>query len=234
MLLPVVFVCECVCAGRKLFGKGFKFRPGFRQVITDDIFPFVTKLGSQHRTHFKASVDNLFVISEIAAIDVIETAYDEDRCHETGLDYLHLETIPLGIVVPGSHPLAHKHQISINDLERSGAKLIIPKRGLNRYADNVRNELVERRTVQIIEIDDYTADTYNTCIRENCAMLAFNPTPVHPLLVYKKALWDFTIPYGLLYSSAPSPIVRDLIRIIRLQLENKAVREEIRKSLPCF
>ncbi len=42
------------------------------------------------------------------AIDLIETAYDEDKCRETGLDYLHLETIPLGIVVPLWHPLAEK------------------------------------------------------------------------------------------------------------------------------
>lgn len=168
------------------------------------------------------------------AIDVIETAYDEDKCHETGMDYLHIETIPLGFVIPVLHPLAEKLRIGLNDLESTGTKLVIPKRGLNRYADNVRNELVERRTVEIIEIDDYTVDSYNICIRENCALLGLNPTAVHPLLVYKKASWDYTIPYGILYSASPSPVVRDLIRIIRLQLENKAVREEMRKSLPCF
>ena len=203
------------------------------------LWPYIHKADPSFRLIIVPRNDDPMTKSESirnigVAIDVIETAYDEDKCHETGLDYLLLETIPLGIVVPVFHPLAEKQNISLNDLENTGTKLVIPRRGLNRYADNVRNELVERRTVEIIEIDDYTVDSYNICIRENCALLGLNPTAVHPLLVYKKGAWDFTIPYGLLYSSSPSPVVRDLIRIIRLQLENRTVREEIRKALPCF
>ncbi|MCR4950359.1 MAG: LysR family transcriptional regulator [Solobacterium sp.] len=197
-----------------------KADPSFRLIIVPRSDDPMTK---------SESVRNLGV-----AIDMIETAYDEDKCHEAGMDYLHLETIPLGFVLPSWHPLAEKHQICLGDLENSGTRLIIPRRGLNRYSDQVRNELVERRTVEILEIEDYTVDSYNICIRENCAMLALNPAVVHPLLVYKKASWDFTIPYGLLYSAAPSPIVRDFIRIIRLQMENKNVRDTIHSCLPCF
>lgn len=169
-----------------------------------------------------------------AVIDVIETAYDEDKCAQNGLEYLQLALIVPGIVIPYDHPLADKEFISIYDLEAAATKLIIPRRGLNKYSDAVRNELVERRSVDVIEIDDYTVDTYNICIRENCALLALNPTAIHPLLVLKKAAWDFTIPYGLLYSSSSSPFIRDFIRIVRLLLDNPAVKEEIRAALCGF
>ena len=83
----------------------------------------------------------------------------------------------------------------------------------------MRNELIERQTISILEIDDYTVDTYNLCLRENCAMLALNPTNVHPLLIYRKVDWPFTIPYGLLCSAEPSPVVMDFLRILHLVIK---------------
>ncbi|MBQ2627613.1 MAG: LysR family transcriptional regulator, partial [Eubacterium sp.] len=135
-------------------------------------------------------------------IDLIESAYDEDKSREAGLRNVKLCDIPLGIVLRRDHPLAERKHLTIRDLEET--KLIIPIRGVNQYADNVRNELIERQTISILEIDDYTVDTYNLCLRENCAMLALNPTNVHPLLIYRKVDWPFTIPYGLLCSAEPS------------------------------
>lgn len=148
------------------------------------------------------------------SIDLIETSYDEDKAREAGLNHFHLCDIPLGIVLRRDSPLAERKHLTMRDLEET--KLIIPTRGINKYADKVRNELIERQTISVLEIDDYRVDTYNLCLRENCTMLALNPTNLHPLLVYKKIDWPFTIPYGLLYASDPSPVVMDFLRILRL------------------
>ena len=132
--------------------------------------------------------------------------------------------------MPFTHPLAQNRKLTVNDLRER--PLIIPKRGLNQYADAVRNELVERGSFTIIEIDDYTVDTYNLCVRENACLLALNPTPVHPLLVFRTVDWAYTVPYGLMYPDEPSPVLMDVLRLSGQILRQPGPYADIISCLP--
>ena len=163
-------------------------------------------------------------------VDLIETAYDEDRCREVGVGTLLFKRIPLGVVVPITHPLAQYQCIPLSELQKE--VIILPVRGLNKHADAVRNELLERGSFSTIEIPDYTVDSYNMCVRENCCMLAINPTPVHPLLVYRQAAWEHTVPYGLLYPLSPSPMLLDFLRLTRQVLRSPDQYADVVSCLP--
>ena len=165
------------------------------------------------------------LLSVGSAVDVIETAYDEDRNREYGMRELLYQRIPLGVVMPTSHALTRFERVSVAQLQTT--RLILPVRGLNKYADAVRNELMERGGYSVIEIEDYTVEAYNLCAREGCCMLTLNPANVHPLLTRRPVAWGHTVPYGLLIPESPSPMLADFIRLTRQVLRQEDVRRDI-------
>ena len=63
--------------------------------------------------------------------------------------------------------------------------------------------------------DRYNIDVFNRCENNQELLLAFKGwESVHPLIRIKSVDWDYTMPYGLLYSKEPSAKVKKLVKAI--------------------
>lgn len=123
--------------------------------------------------------------------------------------------LPLGryrkmIAVPREHRLAGKTQIELEDLY--GETLMMVKRGDSSVNDFLRNDL-EKNHPQI-HLEDtpqfYDLSVFNHCAETGKVLLTIECwQEVHPGLVSIPVNWDYSIPYGLLYSlDAPEDVLR--------------------------
>lgn len=130
--------------------------------------------------------------------------------------------LPLGryrkmIAVPREHHLAGKKQIEIEDLY--GETLMMVKRGDSGVNDFLRNDL-EKNHPQI-HIEDtpqfYDMSVFNQCAETGKVLLTIECwQDVHPVLVSIPVNWDYSIPYGLLYSLDASEDVLRFVEAVKL------------------
>lgn len=150
-------------------------------------------------------------------IDVVAAIYPSNlwgqRCQA-----LELARVPLCVAVSRSHPLAKKDCLELTDL--FGENLMIVQKGSSNNIDIVREEMQKYPQIHMIDVPDYDISIFNQCESSGCLMLtAENWSDIHPLLVTLPVNWDFTIPYGLLYSLNPSPTVQQFIRQFHALME---------------
>ena len=123
--------------------------------------------------------------------------------------------LPLGrykkmVAVSREHHLASKSRINIEDLY--GETLMMVCRGDYGVNDFIRNDL-EKNHPQI-HIEDtpqfYDLSVFNRCAETGNVLLTIECwQEVHPGLVSIPVNWDYSIPYGLLYSfNAPEDVLR--------------------------
>ena len=123
--------------------------------------------------------------------------------------------LPLGryrkmVAVSREHRLAGKRRLEIEDLY--GETLMMVRRGDSGVNDEIRNDL-ERNHPQI-HIEDtpqfYDLSVFNRCAEMGNVLLTIECwQEVHPGLVSIPVNWDYSIPYGLLYSlDAPEDVLR--------------------------
>lgn len=123
--------------------------------------------------------------------------------------------LPLGrykkmVAVSQDHALASKNRINIEDLY--GETLMMVCRGDSGVNDFIRNDL-EKNHPQI-HIEDtppfYDLSVFNRCAETGNVLLTIECwKDVHPGLVSIPVNWDYSIPYGLLYShNAPEDVLR--------------------------
>ena len=123
--------------------------------------------------------------------------------------------LPLGrykkmVAVSREHRLAKKEFIDIEDLY--GETLMMVKRGDSGVNDFLRNDL-EKHHPQI-HIEDtpqfYDLSVFNRCAETGKVLLMTECwQEVHPGLISIPVNWDYSIPYGLLYSlDAPEDVLR--------------------------
>ena len=123
--------------------------------------------------------------------------------------------LPLGrykkmIAVSREHRLAGKHCIDIEDLY--GETLMMVKRGDSGVNDFLRNDLETHHPK--IHIEDtppfYDLSVFNRCAETGNVLLTIECwQDVHPGLVSIPVRWDYSIPYGLLYSlDAPEDVLK--------------------------
>ena len=123
--------------------------------------------------------------------------------------------LPLGryrkmVAVSREHRLAGKQQLEIEDLY--GESLMMVRRGDSGVNDEIRNDL-ERNHPQIHMEDTpqfYDLSVFNRCAETGNVLLTIECwQEVHPGLVSIPVNWDYSIPYGLLYSlDAPEDVLR--------------------------
>lgn len=122
--------------------------------------------------------------------------------------------LPLGrykkmVAVPREHPLAKKERINIEDLY--GETLMMVRRGDSGVNDFLRNDLEKNHP--LINIEDtpqfYDLSVFNRCAETSNVLLTIECwQDVHPGLVSVPVNWDYSIPYGLLYShEAPEDVL---------------------------
>lgn len=123
--------------------------------------------------------------------------------------------LPLGkykkmIAVSREHRLASKNHLKIQDLY--GETLMMVPRGDSGVNDYLRNDLEKNH--KEIHIEDtpqfYDLSVFNRCAETRNVLLTIECwQDVHPGLVTIPVDWDYTIPYGLLYShDAPKDVLR--------------------------
>lgn len=123
--------------------------------------------------------------------------------------------LPLGrykkmVAVSREHPLAGKNRLNIEDLY--GETLMMVSRGDSGVNDFIRND-IEKNHPQI-HIEDtppfYDLSVFNRCAETGHVLLTIECwQEVHPGLVSIPVNWDYSIPYGLLYSlHAPEDVLQ--------------------------
>lgn len=123
--------------------------------------------------------------------------------------------LPLGrykkmIAVSREHPLASKKYLDIKDLY--GETLMMVQKGDSGINDFMRHDLEQNHPQ--IHIEDtpqfYDLSVFNRCAQTKNVLLTIECwQDVHPALVTIPINWDYSIPYGLLYSlHAPEDVKR--------------------------
>lgn len=123
--------------------------------------------------------------------------------------------LPLGryakvVAVSREHPLASKTRINIEDLY--GETLMMVRKGDSETNDHIRRNLEENHPE--IHIEDtpqfYDLSVFNRCAKTGNVLLTIECwRDVHPGLVSIPVNWDYSIPYGLLYSfDAPKDVLQ--------------------------
>lgn len=134
--------------------------------------------------------------------------------------------LPLGrykkmIAVPREHPLASKKRIDIEDLY--GENLMMVRPGDSPVNDAIRIDL--QKNYPLINIEDtsrfYDMSVFNRCAETGNVLLTIECwKDVHPGLVSVEVNWDYSIPYGLLYSLDASDNVLDYVNEVQ-KIANK-------------
>lgn len=138
------------------------------------------------------------------------------------------EFLPLGtykkmIAVSRDHRLASKKLIEIEDLY--GQTLMMVPSGDSGTNDFIRNDLEKNHPS--IQIEDtptfYDMTVFNRCAETGKVLLTIECwRDVHPGLVSIPVRWDYSIPYGLLYSADASDEVRRFVGAVAgLDLEGQ-------------
>lgn len=114
------------------------------------------------------------------------------------------------IAVSRGHRLAKKGSINIEDLY--GETLMMVERGDSGINDFIRNDLEKNHPR--IQIEDtphfYDLSVFNQCAETDKVLLTIECwQDVHPGLVSIPVNWEYSIPYGLLYSfNAPDDVLK--------------------------
>ena len=129
--------------------------------------------------------------------------------------------LPLGrykkmVAVSRDHRLAEKKQINIEDLH--GETLMMVGRGDSGVNDFIRNDLEKNHP--LIHIEDtpqfYDLSVFNRCAESGNILLTIECwQDVHPGLISIPVNWDYSIPYGLLYSTNANKDVLKLVETAR-------------------
>lgn len=146
-------------------------------------------------------------------IDIVAGIYDDWLMNDRGFQVAHLADKKLLLAVPLTHPLAEKDLITKEDIKGSGIMLI--KKGWNRYIDSIRNKAAESN-IKIIDFDFFSLKAFNTAVKENIPIIAVDGWEnVHPLLKIIPVEWEYTVPFGIMYSREPSKQVKKFIRVVQ-------------------
>ena len=145
-------------------------------------------------------------------IDVIGGIFDETMLKLRGCAGLELVRGPFQCAVSIHHRLAEKDKLEISDLY--GENLLLMHRGWSHYVDQLRDELWQRHPqIHIVDFDFYSMDIFNRCESTNDVLLAIPGwANVHPLLKMIPVDWNHSIPYGILHSPKPTPVVQRFLQ----------------------
>ena len=154
-------------------------------------------------------------------IDVVAGIFDETMLNLRQCEGLEISREPICCAVSVHHRLAQKDFLTIQDLY--GEILMLIQRGWSHSVDLLRDNLWKNYPqIEIVDFNFYDVNAFNQCENNNCVLMAVPKWQyVHPLLKILPVDWGYTIPYGLLHSPAPSPVVKQFLYAVE-----KAVRPD--------
>ena len=148
-------------------------------------------------------------------IDVVAGIFDETMLNLRQCEGLEIAKVPIRCAVSVQNPLAKKEVLELEDLY--GEHFMIMRRGWSHYVDILRDDLWKNHPeIHLVDFDFYDVEAFNQCENNNCVMMAIdNWQYVHPLLKILPVAWNYTIPFGLLHSPAPSPVVEEFLTAVQ-------------------
>lgn len=123
------------------------------------------------------------------------------------------------IAVPRKHHLAKAKQLHWKDLD--GERLMLVKRGDSSVLNALRDEIEKHHPyIQVIDAPHfYDTAIFNECEQTGCLMETLDIwEDVHPSLVTVPMMWNYKIPYGIVYAKNPSNTVIAFVNKIKKQL----------------
>ena len=148
-------------------------------------------------------------------IDIVGGIFDETMLALRGCAGLQLVRAPFECAVSIHHRLAVMDKLHFSDLY--GENLMLMHRGWSHYVDQLRDELWQHHPqIHIVDFEFYNMDVFNRCESTNNVLLSISGwASVHPLLKSIPVEWDHSIPYGILHSPDPSPIVQRFLDVAK-------------------
>lgn len=142
-------------------------------------------------------------------IDIVAGLYDDGFLEERRCKAAHLYDKKLLFAIPVTHPLCGKTKIELSDLK--GRKVLLIRKNWNEYIDKLRTDLIKNGT-EIEDFDMFNLNAFNLAAQENIPIITVEGwEDVHPLLRIVSADWNYSIPFGILYSPTPTKQVKDFI-----------------------
>ena len=171
-----------------------------------------------YKLHIVPFEDNFQgILSEIALLgekyDFLVAACDSakwlDMCN-----FFQIGTCRHCFAVSREHPLAVKKKMKISDLY--GQTLMMVRRGDSESVDKIRDEIEKHPQIRIEDTQQfYDIEVFNHCNQTQNVMMTLDCwKDVHPSLVTIPVEWDYTIPYGLLYSKDASDDILKFLSLI--------------------
>lgn len=147
-------------------------------------------------------------------IDVVAGIFDETMLNLRQCAGLELSRESICCAVSIHNRLAGKDRLTIRDLY--GENLMLMRRNWSHYVDLLRDDLWKNHPeIHIVDFDFYDVNAFNQCENNNCVLMAVEKWQyVHPLLKILPVDWNYTIPYGLLHSPQPSPVVKRFLQAV--------------------
>lgn len=147
-------------------------------------------------------------------IDVVAGIFDETMLNLRKCAGLEISREPICCAVSIHHRLGQKESLTVQDLY--GESLMLMRREWSHYVDLLRDDLWKNHPqIHIVDFDFYDVEAFNQCENNNCVLMAIeNWRYVHPLLKILPVDWNYTIPFGLLHSPEPSPVVRQFLNAV--------------------
>lgn len=144
-------------------------------------------------------------------IDIVGGIFDDTMLDVRACAGLELIRGPFHCAVSIHHRLATKDKLQLSDLY--GENLLLMHRGWSRYVDQLRDDLWQNHPqINIVDFDFYGMDIFNRCENTNDVLLAIPGwANVRPLLKVIPVEWNHCIPYGILHSPTPTPIVQQFL-----------------------
>ncbi len=123
------------------------------------------------------------------------------------------------IAAPRKHRLSNKEKLCWNDL--TGETIMLVKRSDSPVLNQLRDE-IETKHPKITVLDAphfYDTNIFNECEQIGCLMETLDIwTDVHPSIVTIPMMWNYKMPYGIIYAKHPSETVKTFIAKIRENL----------------
>ena len=148
-------------------------------------------------------------------IDVVAGIFDDTMLKLRQCAGLELSRQPICCAVAAGHRLASKDRLTMEDLCREN--FLMMHRGWSSYVDELRDDIWKNHPqIHVVDFDIYSVDIFNRC--ENSSdvlMVVENWKDVHPLLKVIPVDWNYTIPFGILYSPEPSDLVKQFLKAVK-------------------
>lgn len=148
-------------------------------------------------------------------MDIVAGIYSHNLLKERNCLALKLYESPLSLAIPRTHPLASKEIITIEDIKEE--TLLILKRGYLEDIDRLRIDLLSKNPSIILEeIPFFNVKAFNQCVNENKLMIVIPEWKnIHPMLKIVPVQWNYTIPFGIMYSKHPTSDVQYFLNKIK-------------------